>query len=82
MESLRINVPNKHTEESANFPVTIVKRCEYYHIERSFCHAIDVADRVLIVCVKILKYQCCILSRKEVVVYPDLFFCHKLCLYQ
>ena len=42
--------------------------CEYYHIERSFCHAIDVADRVLIVCVKILKYQCCIFSRKEVVV--------------
>ena len=26
MESLRINVPNKHTEESANFSVTIVKR--------------------------------------------------------
>ena len=38
---------------------------EYYHLEWSSCHAIGIAERVLIVCVKILLYQCCIFLQRS-----------------
>ena len=37
--------------------------CEYYHLEWFFCHAISVAEKALIVDVRIFKYQCCIFSQ-------------------
>ena len=53
--------------------------CEHYHLEWSSYRTISIVERVLIVWVKIFKYQCCIFSQRSRDV-PWIVLQSKLCL--